>query len=93
MAKPLGYYTSNTPPNEGVLAELQDAFGAQLQNLNKAQKLVLIAIIAGDLACQYSMTDQPYGNQVFNYVSKIRELPLSDREGLIECLINGVRYQ
>lgn len=93
MTKPLGYYTNYTLETDGVLLDIQQAYGANLEGLNKAEKLALITSIAGDLACQYSITDAPYRNQIFEFMAEIHQLPFSDREGLIECLINGVRYQ
>lgn len=93
MTKPLGYYTNYTLETEGVLLDIQQAYGSQLEQLNKAEKLALITAIAGDLACQYSITDAPYRHQIFEFMPKIHELSFSDREGLIECLIAGVRCQ
>ncbi len=92
MTQPLGYYTNYTPGDSGVLDDIQETYGAQLQKLNRTEKLALIVIIASDLCCLGS-TDLPYRSEVFNWMAPIKELPIHDREGLIQCLISGVRFQ
>ena len=93
MTKPLGHYTNYTPGDEGVLAEIQEQYGAQLQNLSRAEKLRFIAMIASDLCC-IACLETFYSDSMFGLLHAIkRELPISDREGLLQCLINGVRYQ
>jgi hypothetical protein len=93
MTKPLGYYTNHTPGQPGVINDFEEAYGSQLQDLSKSEKLAFIALIAQDLCCLAS-TATPYRSEIFNWMPKIREtLSTDDREGLIEALINSVRYQ
>lgn len=93
MTKPLGYYTGYTPGDEGLLAELQETYGAQLQGLNRTEKLCLITMIASDLCCLASI-ETPYRSELFGLMNRIKdELAISDREGLLSALIEGVRFQ
>jgi hypothetical protein len=93
MTLPLGYYTGFTPGDTSLLAKIQDTYGAQLQGLNKAEKLCLITLISIDLSILASI-ETPYRNEIYDLASQVRnQLPISDREGLLECLIAGVRYQ
>ncbi|MBW4642936.1 MAG: hypothetical protein KME23_08060 [Goleter apudmare HA4340-LM2] len=93
MTKPLGYYTGYTPGDEGLLAELQEAYGEQLQGLNRSEKLCLITLISADLLILASI-ETPYCSEVFLWMIRIKEeLAIADREGLLSALIDGVRYQ
>lgn len=91
MTKPLGYYTGYTPGNKGVLADIQIAYGSNLEGLNPAEKLFLISMISTEL-CITAATASPVGSDVYNWMPRIREeLSFSDREGIIECLIANSR--
>ncbi|MEH2085989.1 hypothetical protein [Nostoc sp.] len=93
MTHPVGYYTGYTPGDSGLLAEMQETYGAQLQGLNRADKLCLITLISADLSCLAS-TEQLHSGDLFSLMLAIKgQLAISDREGLLECLISGVRYQ
>lgn len=93
MTKPLGHYTNYIPGDEGLLTEIQEQYGAQLQNLSRVEKLFLIVTIAADLFCT-TPTTVYRGADILELASQIKkELTISDLEGFLECLINGVRYQ
>lgn len=91
MTHPLGYYTGYTPGDTGLLAEIQEIYGAKLQGLNRAEKMCLIAMISSDLCCLAS-TEQLHRGDMFSLMLAIKgQLAISDREGLIRCLIDNVR--
>jgi hypothetical protein len=93
MTKPLGYYTNYTPGDTGVLAEFEEAYGSQLEGLNKAEKLAFIGLIALDLCCLASISI-PYRSEIYNWMPKIREtLSPEDREALLSALIDSARFE
>ncbi|MEH2236020.1 hypothetical protein [Nostoc sp.] len=90
MAHSPGYYTSYTPGDGGVLEDMEDTYGAKFERLNRAEKLCLISMMAADLA--FLSTEPRTSEDLFSLMLAIKgELAISDREGLVECLINGVR--
>lgn len=90
MAHSPGYYTNYTPGDGGVLEDMEDTYGGKLERLSRADRFCLISMMAADLAL---LTPEPrYSEDLFSLMLAIKgELAISDREGLIECLINGVR--
>ncbi|BAY74164.1 hypothetical protein NIES25_51820 [Nostoc linckia NIES-25] len=90
MTKPVGYYTNYTPGDGSLLEKLQADYGAQFQLMTRREKLFLISSLASQL-CDLApgrCRDEIYeiGHQINSVIA------LGDREGLIEALINQVRY-
>lgn len=89
MSKPIGYYTNYTPGDEGLLDELQEAWGAQFQQLTNCERMWLIYRIACDL---WMEQEDEVREQVTSALSRINyELEVRDRIGLIDALINQIR--
>ncbi|MDZ8239704.1 MAG: hypothetical protein RMZ69_21570 [Nostoc sp. ChiQUE01a] len=90
MTKPIGYFTSYSPGDGSLLESLQEEYGSTFERMTKREKLFLIFSIASQLCEQApgKCRDEIYvvGYQVNSSLS------LKDREGLLEALINQVRY-
>lgn len=90
MSKPIGHFTSCTPNDGSLLESLQEKYEATFERMTKREKLFLISAIAAQLCGQAPgrCRDEIYvvGHQVNS------SLPMHDKEGLIEALINQVRW-
>lgn len=90
MSKPIGYFTGYTLNDGSLLESLQEEYGSTFEGMTKGEKLFLISALAAQLCDQAPgrCRDEIYvvGHQVNS------SLPTHDREGLIEALINQVRY-
>lgn len=94
MTKPIGYYTSYTPGDEGLLAEMQEAWGAQLQSLTNFERTWLISQIADNLCADFSSKDgdDSARSGVLDVAARIQldELTVGDQLRLIETLTSQV---
>ena len=98
MSHPIGYYTSFDPianvsaalpaGAEGLLAEMQQAWGAQFQELNNAERLWMIVQLAEDVCAE---VEEDIHESVEQAMERMDELSVGDRLGLILALINQVR--
>ncbi|MGV0102521.1 Phycobilisome protein [Nostoc sp. DSM 114160] len=90
MSKPIGYFTNYTLNDGSLLESLQEEYGPTFEQMTKREKLFLISAIAIQLCDQAPgrCRDEIYvvGHQINS------SLPVGDREGLIEALINQVRW-
>ncbi|AKG24911.1 hypothetical protein [Calothrix sp. 336/3] len=86
--KPIGYYTNYTPGDEGLLAEMQEAWGAQFQKLHNGERLWMIVKLAEDGCAEEEGDIRP---SVAEAVERIGELSRSDKLGLIDALINQLK--
>ncbi|MEA5601060.1 hypothetical protein [Nostoc sp. UHCC 0252] len=90
MSKPVGYFTSYSINDGSLLESLQEDYGPTFEKMTKREKLFLISAIASQLCDQAPgrCRDEIYvvGHQINSSLS------VSDREGLIEALINQVRH-
>ena len=90
MSKSIGYFTSYTVNDGSLLESLQSEYGTTFEQMTKREKLFLISALAIQLCDEAPgrCRDEIYvvGHQVNS------SLPVGDREGLIEALINQVRW-
>ncbi|MEH1911265.1 hypothetical protein [Nostoc sp.] len=90
MSKPIGFFTSYTPGDISLLGALQEDYGPMLEKMTQREKLFLISAIAAQLCDQAPgrCRDEIYvvGHQINS------SLPPADRAGLVEALINQVRW-
>jgi hypothetical protein len=90
MSKPIGHFTSYTINDGSLLESLQEEYGPTFEGMTRREKLFLISAIASQLCDQAPgrCRDEIYvvGHQINS------SLPVGDREGLIEALINQVRW-
>ncbi|MCC5620955.1 hypothetical protein [Nostoc sp. CHAB 5715] len=90
MSKPIGHFTSYTINDGSLVESLQEEYGSTFERMTKHEKLFLISAIAAQLCdgCPGRCRDQIYvvGHQINS------SLPKNDREGLLEALINQVRW-
>jgi hypothetical protein len=94
MTKPLGYYTSYTPGDEGLLAEMQAAWGTAFEKLNNVDRLWMITHLAEELCTlvEEELKIETIPDDVVDAVDRaFEELPISDRIGLIEALVNQLK--
>ncbi|MBE9050664.1 hypothetical protein IQ243_09600 [Nostocales cyanobacterium LEGE 11386] len=95
--QPLSYYVPTIPEEDDnpnfVLIELQNKYGLALEGLNKVEKLYLIMLIASS-RCFRESIKKLYRKEIFTIMHRIEgELIGEEQEGLLEALIDGVRYQ
>lgn len=88
MVKPIGYYSSYTPGDQGLLAEMQDAWGAQFQELNNCERLWMIVKLAEELC---ATEENDIRVSVEEAMERMDELQSGDKLGLIEALVNQVK--
>lgn len=90
MSKPIGYFTGYTINDGSLLESLQEEYGSTFERMTRREKLFLISAIATQLCDQAPgrCRDEIYvvGHQANS------SLRAADREGLIEALINQIRY-
>ncbi|MEH2445800.1 MAG: hypothetical protein V7K18_08450 [Nostoc sp.] len=90
MSKPVGHFTSYILGDGSLLESLQEEYGATFEQMTKRERLFLIFAIAAQSCDQAPgrCRDEIYvvGHQINS------SLPISDREGLIEALINQIRW-
>jgi hypothetical protein len=93
--KPLGYYTGYTPGDDGLLAEMQEAWGSQLESLTNVERTWMITKIGENLCADFDETEDD--NSIREGVEKVieriwnNELSRSDQLGLLEALVNQVK--
>ena len=90
MSKPLGYYTSYTPGDRSFLDQLQETYGSKFEVLSKREKFFLIESIASNLGD--SLEELPRDEIYQLQLSINTNLSESDKAGLIEALINQLRW-
>ena len=90
MSKPIGHFTSYTLNDGSLLESLQEEYGSTFEKMTEREKLYLISAVAIQLCDQIPgrCRDEIYvvGHQINS------SLPVADREGLLEALINQVRW-
>ncbi|MEH2087806.1 hypothetical protein [Nostoc sp.] len=90
MSKPIGFFTSYTINDGSLLESLQEEYGSTFEQMSRREKLFLISALAIQLC------DQSPGscrNEIYIVGHQANSsLPVGDREGLIEALINQVRW-
>lgn len=86
--KPIGYYTAYTPGDEGLLAEMQEAWGAQFQKLKNTERLWMIVKLAEDVCAEQ---EDDIRASVEEAMTRLDELSASDKLGLIEALVNQAK--
>lgn len=91
MTKPIGYYTSYTPGEEGLLADMQEEWGATFEQLNPAEKAWMIYQLGYQLWMEIDDTVGDLVEETINNRAS-QELGASDKLGLIEALVNQMKY-
>lgn len=90
MSKPVGHFTSYILGDGSLLESLQEEYGSHFEKMTKCEKFFLISAIAAQSCDQAPgrCRDEIYvvGHQINS------SLPASDREGLLEALIDQVRW-
>jgi hypothetical protein len=91
MTKPIGYYTSYTPGEPGLLADMQSEWGATFEQLNLAERAWMIYQLGYQLCMEI---DEPVGDLVEETINNraTNELSSGDKLGLIEALVNQMKY-
>ncbi|WP_414622060.1 hypothetical protein [Calothrix sp. CCY 0018] len=90
MNKPLGYYTNYIPNNKGLLHDIQERYGSYLQGITVREKLYLIQELSRDLSLRASGGEIRAEMHWLQY-DLIKQLDPSDKEGMIQALIDQVR--
>ena len=92
MSKPIGYYTNYTPGSSGLLEDMQEAWGAQFQQLNNSQRLWMIVKLAEDLCASEGEVDSDHDDEVEKAMERMDELTHGDKLGLIDAIVNQVKH-
>lgn len=93
MSKPLGYYTSYTPGSEGLLAQMQYDWGSHFEALKDNERLWMIARLAYELWLSTDFENEVIREGCRKAIPRaITELQMHDVTGLIEALVNQIRY-
>lgn len=94
MTKPLGYYTSYTPGDDGLLAEMQEAWGSQFESLSNIERTWFIRKIAENLFGEFchAAGEDFVRDGIEKALKRIadEELSIGDQLRLIEALVNQV---
>lgn len=94
MTKPIGYYTSYTPGDDGLLSDMEEAWGSQFQSLTNVERTWMIAKIAANLNADFCDSGQEdfISSEVERSVEEIRKNVLSwgDQLRLIQALVSQV---
>jgi hypothetical protein len=88
MTKPLGYYTSYTPGDGGLLGEIEEAWGSTLEKLRDDEKLWLIGRLANELWQKYPIDEPPRDGVELVADRAPSELSVLNQIGLINALIS-----
>jgi hypothetical protein len=91
MTKPIGYYTNYTPGDSGLLADMQEEWGARFEQLNQAEKAWMIYQLGYQLWMEIDDSVGDLVEQTINNRAN-HELSASDKLGLIEALVNQMKY-
>ncbi len=95
MSKPSGYYTSYTPGDDGLLTEMQEAWGTQFEALSNVERIWMIVQIANNLCTDFceKEDDDSVREGVEQALKRIQrnELTRGDQLRLIESLVNQIR--
>ncbi|AFY43653.1 hypothetical protein [Nostoc sp. PCC 7107] len=90
MNKPIGYYTSYTPGDTGLLEDMQDEWGACFEKLSNAERLWMISQFADQLL-NVQPKDQVISRLVEIAVAEAKsQLTVGDRLGLIRALADQI---
>jgi hypothetical protein len=91
MTKPVGYYTSYTPGESGLLADMQSEWGATFEQLNQAERAWMIYQLGYQLWMEIDEEVRDLVEETINNRAS-HELSSGDKLGLIEALVNQMKY-
>jgi hypothetical protein len=106
MTKPIGYFTSHTPGDGTIFDQLENRFGAQLEQMGQEEKYCLMAAILNWLAAtdekqmalgEYTLVDSAndcqaaLSDELAAMLPAIEELGVFDLLGLCEAMLGQAR--
>jgi hypothetical protein len=90
MSKPLGYYTSHSPGDDSLLGRVQEKYGSGFEKMTKREKLSILMILASNIGCKL---EGDIRGEIYAVAREMtEELSLSDQAGVMEAIINQVRW-
>ncbi|MBD2388818.1 hypothetical protein [Cylindrospermum sp. FACHB-282] len=89
MTKPIGYYTGLVPGGDSLLNSLETQYGATFERMTRREKLYLMFSLAVHL---FSKEEGAIRDEITIVASDLQALLPSDQEGLMEALINQIRW-
>ncbi len=93
MTKPLGYFCSGAMPGDtGLIAEMQESWGTQFQNLNQQQRFWMLMRLAEDFCAAEGEPESDFDSEVEEAESRFKELSPGSRMGLLQALAAQVAY-
>ncbi len=91
--RPLGFYTSYTPGEGGLLQDMEESWGATFEVLTPYQRAYLIAAVSTEIFNQYESEDNENDSEVEEVCERLGELGFGDLLGLMEALINQAKVR
>ncbi|NMG10356.1 hypothetical protein [Brasilonema sp. UFV-L1] len=96
MTQPIGYFTNYDPTsNEGLLAEMQEAWGATFEALSNVDRMWMVWKLAEQLTEDFEqqLDIQDLNHGVAEAIDRHSgELSTGDRLGLILALVHQVQH-
>lgn len=90
MSHPVGYYTNYTPGDGSYLEALQETYGSWFEQMTKREKFVILTVLCSHCGCE---EDGNCRAEIFDVARELtRELTAVDQAGVIEALINQIRW-
>jgi ATP-dependent RNA circularization protein (DNA/RNA ligase family) len=93
MTKPIGFFTSYTPGDGGLLQDMEESWGATFEALTPYQRAYLIAAVSTEIFSQYESEDNENDSEVEEVTERLGELGFGDLLGLMEALINQAKVR
>lgn len=91
--KPIGYYTSYTPGDGGLLQDMEESWGSSFEILTPYQRAYLIAAVSTKIFSQYETEDNENDDEIEEVTERLDELGFGDLLGLMEALINQAKVR
>ena len=95
MTKPLGYFCSGAMPgDEGLIADMQNAWGSTFEELNNSERLWLLSSLTGIMTADPTDDYDPYkvGSRITDATERFDELSFYEQLALAEAVIHQIKF-
>jgi hypothetical protein len=91
--QPIGFYTSYTPGEGGLLQDMEESWGSTFEVLTPYQRVYLLAALSTEIFSQYELENNENDSEVEEVCERLGELGFGDLLGLMEALINQAKHR
>jgi hypothetical protein len=93
MSKPIGYYCNYTPGDDGLLGEMEEAWGSYFQALNNSERIWMLSTLTGLMCADKTENYDPYdvGDRITDATERFHELSYSDQLGLAAAILDQLK--